>query len=139
MSSGSTESQYGLRHVNGVPVWDGDILTLQDYETAALWFKAGLKPGEQERAARLWANLQGPAKEVVRTCRPQEFENARGVERLFDILRDTALSHRCLCLTHSPKCTSRRATDGSCWNKKRDGLHRDCNTAAQHLGRPRPP
>ena len=30
MSSGSTESQYGLRHVNGVPVWDGDILTLRD-------------------------------------------------------------------------------------------------------------
>ena len=32
MSSGSTESQYGLRHVNGVPVWDGDILTLRDCE-----------------------------------------------------------------------------------------------------------
>ena len=62
MSSGSTESQYGLRHVNGVPVWDGDILTLGDSETAALLFRAGLKPGEQERAvARLWANLQGPA------------------------------------------------------------------------------
>ena len=39
MPSGSTESQYGL-----------DILTLRDYETAALWFRAGLKPGEQERA-----------------------------------------------------------------------------------------
>ena len=43
------------------------MLTLRDYETAALWFRAGLKPGEQERAvARLWANLQKPAKEVVR-------------------------------------------------------------------------
>ena len=50
MSSASTESQYGLRHINGVPVWNGDILTLRDYETAALWFRAGLKPGEQERA-----------------------------------------------------------------------------------------
>ena len=69
MSSGSTESQCGLRNVNGVPVWDGGILT-RDYETAALWFRAGLKPGEQERAvARLWANLQGPAKAVVRTCK----------------------------------------------------------------------
>ena len=67
MSLGSTESQYGLRRNNGVPVWNGDMLTLRDYETAALWFRAGLKPGEQERAgARLWANLQGPAKEVVR-------------------------------------------------------------------------
>ena len=67
MSLGSTESQYGLRRNNGVPVWNGDMLTLRDYETAALWFRAGLKSGEQERAgARLWANLQGPAKEVVR-------------------------------------------------------------------------
>ena len=56
MSSGSTESQYGLLHINGVPVWSGDILTLRDYETAALWFRAGLKPGEQERSVpRLWA------------------------------------------------------------------------------------
>ena len=62
-SSGSTESQYGLRHVNGVPVWDGDILTLRDYETAALWFRAGLKPGEQERAvARQWGNFAGTSK-----------------------------------------------------------------------------
>ena len=96
MSSGSTESQYGLRHINGVPSWNGDILTYRDYETAALWFRPGLKPGEQERAvARLWANLQGPAKEVVRMCKPQDFEDARGVERLLE----TALSHRCLCLT----------------------------------------
>ena len=72
----STEAQYGLRHDNGVSVWEGDILTLRDYETAALCFRAHLKPGEQERAvARLWANLQEPAKEVVRTCKPQDFED----------------------------------------------------------------
>ena len=93
MSSGSTESQYALRHINGVPVWNVDILTPRDYETAALWFRAGLKPGEQERAvARLWANLQGPAKEVVRMCKPQDFEDARGVERLLRILRDSPLA-----------------------------------------------
>ena len=93
MSSGSTESQYGQRHNNGVTVWNGDILTLRDYETAALWFRAGLKPGEQERAvARLWANLQGPAKEVVRMCKPQDFEDARGVERLLRILRESPLA-----------------------------------------------
>ena len=85
MSSVSTESQHCLRQVNGVPVWNGDILALRDYETAALWFRVGLKPGEQERAvARLWANLQGPAKEVVRMCKPQDFEDARGVERVPD-------------------------------------------------------
>ena len=93
MPSVSTESQYGLRHINGVPVWNGDILTLRDYETAALWFGAGLKPGEQERAvARLWANLQGPATEVVRMCKPQDFEDARGVERLLRILRESPLA-----------------------------------------------
>ena len=68
MSSGSTESQYGLLHINGVPVWSGDILTLRNYETAALWFRAGLKPGEQERAvARLWA---------AGTCESSGFECA---------------------------------------------------------------
>ena len=83
MSSVSTESQYGLRHINVV----------RDYETAALWFRVVLKPGEQERAvARLWANLQGPAKEVVRMCKPQDFEDARGVERLLRILRESPLA-----------------------------------------------
>ena len=92
MSSVSTESQYGLRHTNGVPVWNGDILT-RDYETAALWFRAGLKPGEQERAvARLCANLQGNAKEVVRMCKPQVFEDERRVERLLRMLREGSLA-----------------------------------------------
>ena len=93
MSSGSTESQYGLRHINGVPVWNGDMLTLRDYETATLCFRAGLKLGEQERAvARLWANLQGLAKEVVRMCKTRHFEDARGVERLLRILRESPLA-----------------------------------------------
>ena len=93
MSSGSTESQYGLRHVNGVPVWNGDILTLRDYETAAVWFRAALKPGEQERAvARLWANLQGPA-EVVRMCRPKTLEMHEEFSASF-VSCETALSHR---------------------------------------------
>ena len=76
-----------------VPVWNGDILTLRDHETAAVWFRAGLKPGEQERAvARLWSNLQGRAKEVVRMCKPPDFEDARGVERLLRILRESPLA-----------------------------------------------
>ena len=32
------------------------------------------------------------AKEAVRTCQPQDFEDARGVERLFSILRDSPLA-----------------------------------------------
>ena len=59
-------------------------------------FRAGLKPGEQERVvARLWANLQGPAKEVVRMCKPQDFEDAQGVERLLRILRETSRIDAC--------------------------------------------
>ena len=93
MSSGSTESQYGLRHVNGVPVWNGDMLTLRDYETAALWWRAGLKPGEQERAVtRQWANVQGRANEVVRMCKPQDVEDALRVDRLLHILWDSPLA-----------------------------------------------
>ena len=88
MSSNSTESQYVLRHINGVPVWDGENLTLRDYETAALWFRAGLKPRNV-----LWLvcgqTCKKPAREVVRTCRHQDFEDARGVERLLRILRES--------------------------------------------------
>ena len=98
MSLGSTESQHGLRHINGVPVC---ILT-RDYETAALWLRAGLKLGDQELAvARLWANLQGLAEEVVRMCKPQDFKDARGDERLLRILRGS--SHRCWSLTLARK------------------------------------
>ena len=35
MSSGSTDSHITLRHVNGVPVWKVDILTLRDFETTS--------------------------------------------------------------------------------------------------------
>ena len=93
MSSSSTELQYGLRHVNGVPVWDGDILALRDYETAALWFRAGLKPGEQERAvARLWANLQGFKRVIIKNLKmPEELSDSL-------VSCETALSHQCRCL-----------------------------------------
>ena len=42
--------------------------------------------------ARLWANLQGPAKNKIRMCKPQDFEDARGVERLLRILRESPLA-----------------------------------------------
>ena len=41
--------------------------------------------------ARLWADLHGPAKEVVRACKPQECEDARGAEGLLQILRESPL------------------------------------------------
>ena len=103
MSSVSTESQYGLRHINGVPVWNGDILTLRDYETAALWFRAGLKPGEQERAvARLWANLQRPAKEVVSNVQTSRLKMHEELSVSF-VSCEKALPHRRLCLTPTRK------------------------------------
>ena len=91
MPSGSTESQYGLRHVNGVPVWNGDILTLRDYETAALWFRAGLKPGEQEDAvARLWPTCRDLRKKWF-GCANLKTLKMHG-ERLLRILRDSLLA-----------------------------------------------
>ena len=52
-----------------------------------------MKPGEQERAVpRLWAFLQGLAKEFVRICKPQDFEDSRGVECFLRILRDSPLA-----------------------------------------------
>ena len=93
MSTGSSESQYGLRHVSCVPVWNGDILTCRDYDTAALRFRAGLKPGEQNRAvARLWANLQGPAKEVVAYKKIHACDQIR--RRRGDVIGDHILRER---------------------------------------------
>ena len=103
MSLGSTESQYGLGHKNGVPVWNVDILTLRDYETAALWFRAGLKPGEQERAvARLWANLQGPAKKWFECANLKNLKMHEELSASF-VFCEKVLSHRCLCLTLTRK------------------------------------
>ena len=47
-----------------VSVWDGDVLNLRDYETAALWFRAGLNLDEQERAVvrSLVGKLAGTSK-----------------------------------------------------------------------------
>ena len=93
MSTGSSESQYGLRHVICVPVWNGDILTCRDYDTAALRFRAGLKPGEQDRAvARLWANLQGLAKEVVAYKKIHACDQIR--RRRGDVIGDHILRER---------------------------------------------
>ena len=66
------------------------MLTVRDDETAALWLRARLKPGEQEPAVtRLRANLQGRANEVVRMCKPQDFESEKGVD---PILRNNPLA-----------------------------------------------
>ena len=96
--TGSTESQYGLRHVNGVPVWNGDMLTL--YATAALWFRAGSKPGEQDRYGSSVGKLAGTCvgSADFGTLRMAEGSNASFVSC------ETALWHRCLCqtLTYTP-------------------------------------
>ena len=91
MSSCSTEWQYGLRHVNGVPVWDGDILT-RDYETAALWFRAGLKPGlvcgqTCRDLRKKWLGC-----EYLKTLKMHGELSASFVSC------ETTLSHRCWCL-----------------------------------------
>ena len=87
--------------ISGVPVWNGDILTLRDYETTALWFRAGLKPDEQERAvARLWAkDLQ---KKWFECANLQTLKMHEELSVSF-VSCEKALSHRCLCLTPTRK------------------------------------
>ena len=68
-------------------------LKLDEYETAALWFRSALKPSERTMAAaRLWGALKGPARDAVKDLKPSEFEYADGVERLLARLKATPLS-----------------------------------------------
>ena len=67
--------------MNGVAVWPATYQWCVSLEWRYL-----------RAVARLWDNLQGPAKEVVRMCKPQDFEDARGVERLLRILRESPLA-----------------------------------------------
>ena len=67
--------------IPGVPSWDGDPVTLDDYETESLWYRQGLKNSEGSLAAsRLWQNLRGSARTAVRHCRPGDFEGDDGVK-----------------------------------------------------------
>ena len=78
---------------HGVPVWSGDPLKLDEYETAALWFRSALKPSERSMAAaRLWGSLRGPARDAVKDLKPSEFEATDGVEKLLAKLKSTPLS-----------------------------------------------
>ena len=79
MSTGSPYSQCCLRHLNGIPIKNTDILNLRENETAALWCRTGLKLGEQDRAlARLGANLQGAAEAMVSACWRQDLNMPMG-------------------------------------------------------------
>ena len=92
-SPGAATSSAGIPTEFGVPVWSGDPLKLDEYETAALWFRSALKPSERSMAAaRLWGALRGPARDAVKDLKPSEFEAQDGVERLLAKLKSTPLS-----------------------------------------------
>ena len=90
-SPGPATSSAGIPMEHGVPVWSGDPLKLDEYETAALWFRSALKPSERSMAAaRLWGALRGPARGAVKDLKPSEFEAPDGVERLLAKLKNYA-------------------------------------------------
>ena len=55
----------------------------------ALWFRAGLKPGEWLVCGPIWKDLR---KKWFECANPKIFEDARGVERLLRILRESPLA-----------------------------------------------
>ena len=92
-SPGTATSSAGIPMEHGVPVWSGDPLKLDEYETAALWFRSALKSSERSMAAaRLWGSLRGPARDAVKDLKPSEFEATDGVEKLLAKLKSTPLS-----------------------------------------------
>ena len=85
----------GNDKIPGVPSWDGDPVTLDDYETESLWYRQGLKANERNLAAsRLWQNLRGSARNAVRHCLPGDFEGDEGVEKLLKYLRGSPLGRQ---------------------------------------------
>ena len=87
----------------GVPVWNGDIMTLRDYETAALWFRGGLnlanRNGQWLVCGLICKDLRKKWFECanLKTLKMHEELSASFVSC------EKALSHRCLCLTLTRK------------------------------------
>ena len=75
-----------------VPSWNGDASSFEAFATACRWYQKSLKSNEQHLAApRIWQRLTGPAKSVVKHLPPEDFEDARGLGRLLDVLRASPL------------------------------------------------
>ena len=75
-----------------IPSWDGNPSTCETHVTAAKWFERGTKQSERGLVvARLWGELSGAAKSVVRYLEPEQFEGDDGLKRFLDVLRSSPL------------------------------------------------
>lgn len=78
MSSGEIQ-----RSKDGVPAWDGDATSFQDYEEQALQWEQGLPYHKRYLAGpKLVAELTGPARKYVMGKRPQWLSFNGGVVHL---------------------------------------------------------
>ena len=74
------------------PSWNGDPSSFEEYVTAAKWFERGTKASERNLVvARLWSQLTGAAKSVVRYLEPEQYEGEDGLKRFLDVLRASPL------------------------------------------------
>ena len=75
-----------------VPTWDGDAATFDTFCISCKWFQKSLKDNEQKQAAsKVWQRLKGAAKAVVKHLDPDDYEDAGGLQRLLDVLRNSPL------------------------------------------------
>lgn len=77
---------------SAVPSWDGSPATFESYVTAAKWYEKGTKQSERSLVvARLWGQLSGAAKSVVRYLEPDQYEGSDGLSRFIEVLRQSPL------------------------------------------------
>ena len=77
-----------------IPCWDGDPSTFETYCTACRWYERGTKQTERSLVvARLWGQLTGAAKSVVRFLDPDKYDGEQGLSRFLDVLRSSPLQN----------------------------------------------
>ena len=77
------------RSKDGVPQWDGDSVSFQDYEEQALQWEQGIPYHKRYLAGpKLVAELSGPARRYVMGKRPQWLSFNGGVLHLLQHLRE---------------------------------------------------
>ena len=77
---------------NVIPSWDGNPTTFETYVTAAKWFEKGTKASDRPLVvARLWSQLTGAAKSVVKHLDPDSFEGSDGLQQFLQVLRQSPL------------------------------------------------
>ena len=77
---------------NDVPSWDGSPNTFERFAVECRWYQFSLKSTERHLAApRVWHELTGSAKSVVRNLNPEVYATANGLDKLLDVLRGSPL------------------------------------------------